>query len=109
MLPLYLLILSSCCSTFQLLYFGKGKKYAGHFWVGKVQVQSSCFINTQEPKVKGTKPALPFKCYWVGFSPHTCNFSRNGLGSVKDGEPHFVVVHCTGYIKAWPPAGRKVE
>eukprot|EP00069_Balaena_mysticetus_P017945 bmy_11138T0 len=30
---------------------------------------------------------------------------RNGLGSVKDGEPHFVVVHCTGYIKAWPPAG----
>ncbi|ELV10757.1 Aryl hydrocarbon receptor nuclear translocator [Tupaia chinensis] len=29
---------------------------------------------------------------------------RNGLGSVKDGEPHFVVVHCTGYIKAWPPA-----
>lgn len=30
---------------------------------------------------------------------------RNGLGSVKEGEPHFVVVHCTGYIKAWPPAG----
>uniref|UniRef100_A0A670K4A3 Aryl hydrocarbon receptor nuclear translocator n=1 Tax=Podarcis muralis TaxID=64176 RepID=A0A670K4A3_PODMU len=30
---------------------------------------------------------------------------RNGLGAVKDGEPHFVVVHCTGYIKAWPPAG----
>lgn len=67
------------------------------------------FLNIQEPKVKGTKPALPFKCYWVGFSPHTCTSSRNGLGSVKDGEPHFVVVHCTGYIKAWPPAGRKVE
>ncbi|XP_036859111.1 aryl hydrocarbon receptor nuclear translocator isoform X4 [Manis javanica] len=33
------------------------------------------------------------------------NRCRNGLGSVKDGEPHFVVVHCTGYIKAWPPAG----
>uniref|UniRef100_A0A2K6GYC1 Aryl hydrocarbon receptor nuclear translocator n=1 Tax=Propithecus coquereli TaxID=379532 RepID=A0A2K6GYC1_PROCO len=32
------------------------------------------------------------------------NRCRNGLGSVKDGEPHFVVVHCTGYIKAWPPA-----
>ncbi|XP_012870456.1 PREDICTED: aryl hydrocarbon receptor nuclear translocator [Dipodomys ordii] len=31
------------------------------------------------------------------------NRCRNGLGSVKDGEPHFVVVHCTGYIKAWPP------
>ncbi|XP_077176140.1 aryl hydrocarbon receptor nuclear translocator isoform X2 [Paroedura picta] len=30
---------------------------------------------------------------------------RNGLGAGKDGEPHFVVVHCTGYIKAWPPAG----
>ncbi|XP_053224754.1 aryl hydrocarbon receptor nuclear translocator isoform X1 [Podarcis raffonei] len=33
------------------------------------------------------------------------NRTRNGLGAVKDGEPHFVVVHCTGYIKAWPPAG----
>nr|XP_025714068.1 aryl hydrocarbon receptor nuclear translocator isoform X4 [Callorhinus ursinus] len=32
------------------------------------------------------------------------NRCRNGLGTVKDGEPHFVVVHCTGYIKAWPPA-----
>jgi len=27
------------------------------------------------------------------------------LGAAKDGEPHYVVVHCTGYIKAWPPAG----
>ncbi|XP_070541881.1 aryl hydrocarbon receptor nuclear translocator 2-like isoform X2 [Ptychodera flava] len=28
---------------------------------------------------------------------------RNGLGPSKDGE-HYAVVHCTGYIKNWPPA-----
>nr|XP_033776463.1 aryl hydrocarbon receptor nuclear translocator 2 isoform X1 [Geotrypetes seraphini] len=30
---------------------------------------------------------------------------RNGLGPVKEGEAQYSVVHCTGYIKAWPPAG----
>ncbi|XP_029808178.1 aryl hydrocarbon receptor nuclear translocator 2 [Suricata suricatta] len=33
---------------------------------------------------------------------------RNGLGPVKEGEAQYAVVHCTGYIKAWPPAGMTV-
>lgn len=27
------------------------------------------------------------------------------MGVAKEGEPQYVVVHCTGYVKSWPPAG----
>ncbi|MEQ2309187.1 hypothetical protein AMECASPLE_035884 [Ameca splendens] len=33
---------------------------------------------------------------------------RNGLGPSKEGEAQYSVVHCTGYIKAWPPAGKQM-
>lgn len=36
-----------------------------------------------------------------------CLLGRNGLGPSKEGEAQYSVVHCTGYIKAWPPAGRQ--
>lgn len=50
----------------------------------------------------GTSSVDPVSMNRLSFLRNRC---RNGLGSVKEGEPHFVVVHCTGYIKAWPPAG----
>ncbi|XP_016098240.1 aryl hydrocarbon receptor nuclear translocator isoform X1 [Sinocyclocheilus grahami] len=31
--------------------------------------------------------------------------NRNGLGPQKEGEPQYAVMHCTGFIKSWPPAG----
>ncbi|KAK5892288.1 hypothetical protein CesoFtcFv8_012681 [Champsocephalus esox] len=33
------------------------------------------------------------------------NRNRNGLATAKEGELQYVVVHCTGYIKSWPPSG----
>ncbi|XP_063735795.1 aryl hydrocarbon receptor nuclear translocator isoform X2 [Eleginops maclovinus] len=33
------------------------------------------------------------------------NRNRNSLATAKEGEPQYVVVHCTGYIKSWPPTG----
>ncbi|XP_054986354.1 aryl hydrocarbon receptor nuclear translocator isoform X5 [Sorex araneus] len=50
----------------------------------------------------GNSSVDPISMNRLSFVRNRC---RNGLGSVKEGEPHFVVVHCTGYIKAWPPAG----
>uniref|UniRef100_A0A7N6F6B5 Aryl hydrocarbon receptor nuclear translocator n=1 Tax=Anabas testudineus TaxID=64144 RepID=A0A7N6F6B5_ANATE len=50
----------------------------------------------------GTCPVEPLSMNRLNFLR---NRHRNGLGSVKEGEPQYVVVHCTGYIKSWPPAG----
>uniref|UniRef100_A0A8C7Z6B0 Aryl hydrocarbon receptor nuclear translocator n=1 Tax=Oryzias sinensis TaxID=183150 RepID=A0A8C7Z6B0_9TELE len=50
----------------------------------------------------GTCPVEPVSMNRLGFLR---NRNRTGLGTAKDGEPQYVVVHCTGYIKSWPPAG----
>ncbi|XP_068610663.1 aryl hydrocarbon receptor nuclear translocator [Brachionichthys hirsutus] len=50
----------------------------------------------------GTCPVEPMSMNRLNFLR---NRNRNGLGAAKEGEPQFVVVHCTGYIKSWPPAG----
>ncbi|XP_077454755.1 aryl hydrocarbon receptor nuclear translocator isoform X2 [Stigmatopora argus] len=50
----------------------------------------------------GTCPVEPVSMNRLNFLR---NRNRNGLGAAKEGEPQFVVVHCTGYIKSWPPAG----
>lgn len=33
---------------------------------------------------------------------------RNSLGPSRDGQ-NYAVVHCTGYIKNWPPSGVQME
>ncbi|XP_009465356.1 PREDICTED: aryl hydrocarbon receptor nuclear translocator isoform X3 [Nipponia nippon] len=50
----------------------------------------------------GNSSVDPVSVNRLSFMRNRC---RNGLGAAKEGEPHYVVVHCTGYIKAWPPAG----
>ncbi|XP_054903510.1 aryl hydrocarbon receptor nuclear translocator isoform X4 [Poeciliopsis prolifica] len=50
----------------------------------------------------GTCPVEPMTMNRLGFLRSR---NRNGLGTPKEGEPQYVVVHCTGYIKSWPPAG----
>uniref|UniRef100_A0A3Q1G4G7 Aryl hydrocarbon receptor nuclear translocator n=1 Tax=Acanthochromis polyacanthus TaxID=80966 RepID=A0A3Q1G4G7_9TELE len=50
----------------------------------------------------GTCPVEPMSMNRLNFLR---NRNRNGLGTAKEGEPQYVVVHCTGYIKSWPPAG----
>ncbi|MED6293242.1 hypothetical protein CHARACLAT_008735 [Characodon lateralis] len=50
----------------------------------------------------GTCPVEPMSMNRLGFLRSR---NRNGLGTPKEGEPQYVVVHCTGYIKSWPPAG----
>uniref|UniRef100_A0AAX7UQY2 Aryl hydrocarbon receptor nuclear translocator n=1 Tax=Astatotilapia calliptera TaxID=8154 RepID=A0AAX7UQY2_ASTCA len=51
----------------------------------------------------GTCPVEPMSMNRLQFLR---NRNRNGLGAAKEGEPQYVVVHCTGYIKSWPPAGK---
>ncbi|KAI4896922.1 hypothetical protein NFI96_031624 [Prochilodus magdalenae] len=50
----------------------------------------------------GTCPVEPVSMNRLSFLK---NRNRNGLGPSKDGESQYVVVHCTGYIRSWPPAG----
>ncbi|XP_075897397.1 aryl hydrocarbon receptor nuclear translocator-like isoform X2 [Nelusetta ayraudi] len=50
----------------------------------------------------GFRPVEPLSMNRLNFLR---NRNRNGLGPAKEGEPQYVVVHCTGYIKSWPPAG----
>ncbi|XP_027027405.1 aryl hydrocarbon receptor nuclear translocator isoform X3 [Tachysurus fulvidraco] len=50
----------------------------------------------------GSSPVEPMTMNRLGILKSR---NRCGLGPAKEGEPQYVVVHCTGYIRSWPPTG----
>lgn len=79
-----------------------------------VSSRASIHEQTQLPEKQKQVRQLSVSVY-INLSPQTdidedhLFFCRNGLGPPKEGEPQYVVVHCTGYIKSWPPAGNTVH
>ncbi|XP_064032018.1 aryl hydrocarbon receptor nuclear translocator [Pogoniulus pusillus] len=78
-----------------MLLGGRGAS-CGQGWQGALVLTLACCCRC------GTSSVDPVAANRLSFMRNRC---RNGLGTAKEGEPHYVVVHCTGYIKAWPPAG----
>lgn len=73
-------------------------------------------INLDLKKINFTALTNSYRnCFWIllrlchsfVLCSCVCLLGRNGLGPSKEGEAQYSVVHCTGYIKAWPPAGRQ--
>ncbi|KAJ8354855.1 hypothetical protein SKAU_G00224220 [Synaphobranchus kaupii] len=63
-----------------------------------------CGMSSVEPVSMNRLSFLRNRNSWLVFLP--CFVPPGTVwGPAKDGEPQYVVVHCTGYIKSWPPAG----